>query len=317
MTSHTYGILLALAGFAIYSAHDVLIKLLGGAYSPFQVVFFSVFFAFPLTSLMLIGEAEPATLRPVHPWWMAARTLAIVVASGCAFYAFSVLPLADTYAILFSMPIFVTLLAIPLLGERVRLRRGIAIAVGLAGVLIVLRPGQAALTLGHATALVAALCSALAATIVRKTGRDERSVTMLLYPSLATFVVMGATLPFVYVPMEGLHFAMSAMIALFAFVAMLMMIGAYKRTEAAVIAPMQYSQMVWAVIYGWLIFDEWPGINTAIGVILIIASGIYIVFRESRGGSSRTTPVLETRSRPGTPGIPRISQALRLFGWLR
>ena len=192
MTGQTKGILIALAGFALYAAHDVLIKLLGGSYSPFQIVFFSVLFAFPLTSLMLIGEAEPATLRPVHPWWMVLRTTAVVIASGASFYAFSALPLADTYAILFSMPILVTLLAIPILGERIRLHRGLAILVGLIGVVIVLRPGDSALTLGHFAALVGASCSALAATIVRKTGRNERAVTLLLYPTLATFVVMGA-----------------------------------------------------------------------------------------------------------------------------
>ncbi|MFD2853975.1 DMT family transporter [Seohaeicola zhoushanensis] len=259
MSGQTSGILYALAGFAIYALHDVFIKLLGGTYSPFQVVFFSVLFAFPLTSLMLIREAEPATLRPVHPWWMAARTLAIVIASGASFYAFSTLPLADTYAILFSMPILVTLLAIPILGERIHLHRGIAILMGLIGVVIVLRPGDSALTLGHLAALVGASCSALGAVIVRRTSRDERPVTLLLYPMLATFAVMGAMLPVVYHPMEGRDFAMSAAIAAMAFAGMLLMIMAYKRAEAALVAPMQYSQMIWAVIYGWMIFGEWPG----------------------------------------------------------
>ena len=83
---------------------------------------------------------------------------------------------------------------------------------------------------------------------------------------------------------------------------MLMMIEAYKRTEAALVAPMQYSQILWAILYGWLIFDELPGPSTAIGVALIIASGLYIVFREARGGASQNRPVLETRSRAATPG---------------
>ena len=317
MGSQTLGILIALAGFAVYALHDVIIKLLGGSYAPVQIVFFSVLFAFPLTTMMLIGDPAPATLRPVHPWWMAVRTVAVVVASVSAFYAFSVLPLADTYAILFAMPILVTLLAVPMLGETVRLRRGIAIVVGLVGVVVVLRPGEAELTLGHAAALVGATCSALAATIVRKTGRDERSVGLLIYPTLGTFALMGVALPFFYHPMEGLHLAMNALLAVLAFSAMLMMIEAYKRTEAALVAPMQYSQILWAILYGWLIFDELPGPSTAIGVALIIASGLYIVFREARGGASQNRPVLETRSRAATPGIPRVGFGLRRFGRTR
>lgn len=317
MHGQTQGILLALTAFAIYAAHDTLIKLLGGAYSPFQIVFFSVLFSFPLTSVMLMRDRAPGTLRPVHPWWMAVRTVSIVIASGAAFYAFSALPLADTYAILFAMPILVTLLAIPILGERVRLRRGIAIVTGLIGVGIVLQPGQSELTLGHGAALVAAFGSALASTIVRRIGSDERSVVMLLYPSVATFVVMGAILPATYSPMAGIDFALSAMIAVLAFAAMLFMIEAYKRAEAAIVAPMQYSQILWAIFYGWLLFDEWPGWTTFAGVGLIIASGLYIVFREARGGASQNTPVLRTRSRVGTPAAPRISTALRLFGLLK
>lgn len=317
MTSQTRGIVLALLAFSLYAAHDTLIKLLGGGYSSFQIVFFSVLFSFPLSTVMLIREAEPSTLRPVHPWWMALRTLAIVIASATAFYAFSALPLADTYAILFSMPILITLLAIPILGERIRLHRGIAIVIGLIGVAIVLKPGQSDLTIGHAAALVAAVCSALAGTIVRKIGRDERSVVMLIYPAVATFLVMGATMPLVYRPMEGVDFAMNGLIAVLAFAAMLLMIEAYKRAEAAVVAPMQYSQILWAVFYGWLLFDEWPGPRTFVGVSLIICSGLYIVFREARGGTSEHTPVLRTRSRAATPAAPRISTGLRLIRWKR
>lgn len=311
MTGQTRGLLLALAAFALYAAHDVLIKLLGGVYSPFQVVFFSVLFSFPLSTVMLMHDAEPGTLRPSHPWWMALRTLAIVCASGAAFYAFSVLPLADTYALLFAMPILVTLLAIPILGERVRLRRGLAICAGLLGVVVVLRPGQADLHIGHAAALLAAFCSALASVVVRRVGRAERAVSMMLYPAMATFLVMGAAMPFVYRPMAAADMGLNALIALLAFAAMLLTIDAYRRAEAALVAPMQYSQMLWALLYGWLLFGEWPDGVTLLGVALIIASGLYIVFRETRGGASAHTPVLRTRSRIGTPAAPRISAMLR------
>src|SRR6056297_1436415 len=124
MSGNAKGALLALLAFGVFSTHDVFVKILGGIYSPFQIVFFSVLLSFPLATVMLMRDAKPGTLVPVHPWWMALRTGAAVVTGVTAFYAFSVLPLAQVYAILFASPLLITLLAIPILGERVGIRRG-------------------------------------------------------------------------------------------------------------------------------------------------------------------------------------------------
>ncbi|MEE4187897.1 MAG: DMT family transporter, partial [Roseobacter sp.] len=195
------GALFALAAFGFFALHDVIIKVLGGAYSPIQIVFFSVVFSFPLATLFLLRDTTTGTLIPVHPWWMAARTVAAVITGFCAFYAFSVLPLAQVYAILFAAPLIITILAIPILGERVRLQRWIAVFIGLCGVMIVLRPGQQDMELGHLAALTSAVCGAFASIVVRKIGRDERTVVIMLYPMMANFLVMAALLPLVYVPM--------------------------------------------------------------------------------------------------------------------
>lgn len=305
--SSAAGALLALVAFGIFATHDVVVKYLGGFYLPFQVVFFSTLMGFPLVTLMLIGDSTDGNLRPRHPWWTALRTGAAVITGVSAFYAFATLPLAQVYAILFAAPLLITLLAIPILGETVRLRRGVAVAVGLIGVLIVLRPGAVEFELGHLAALTAAASSALASIIVRKIGSEERSAVLLLYPMLANFLSMGAVLPLVYKPMPFLHFASLGLIALLAFVAMLLVIAAYRRAEAVIVAPMQYSQILWATGYGYFLFGETPDLYTALGAAVIIASGIYIVFRESRLGGSRT-PVLRTRSRPETGTAPRVSQ---------
>ena len=172
--------LLALAAFALYATHDVVIKYLGALYSPFQILFYSVLLGFPMVTIMLMGDRTDGNLRPKHPWWTALRTVMVVVTGTSAFFAFTLLPLAQTYAILFAMPLLITLLAIPLLGERVGPRRGVAVAVGLAGVLIVLRPGSGDLGLGHLAALIAALSGAVAAVIIRKIGDAERSAVLLL-----------------------------------------------------------------------------------------------------------------------------------------
>lgn len=309
-SSNTRGALLGLLAFGIFATHDVIVKYLGGTYAPFQIVFFSVLFGFPIVTFLLLRDATEANLRPNHPWWIAARTAASVVTGVCAFYAFTVLPLAQTYAILFAAPLLITVLAIPMLGETVGWRRGVAVAVGLVGVIVVLQPGQTDLTLGHAAALLAAFSGAFASLIMRKIGRKERSVVMLLYPMIANFVLMGGIMPFVYVPMPGQDLAAVAVVAAMALTASACLIFAYRTAPAIMVAPMQYSQILWATLFGLVLFDEGLEAATVIGSTIIIVSGIYIVLREERGGGSSTTPVLRTRSRAGTPSGLRVAPFL-------
>jgi drug/metabolite transporter (DMT)-like permease len=311
MGSNTKGALVGLLGFAIFATHDVIVKYLGATYSPFQILFFSVMFGFPLISFMLVHDAKAENLRPHHPWWTALRTVSILVSSTCVFYAFSVLPLTQTYSILFSVPLIITLLSIPLLGERVGIHRGAAVVVGLAGVLIVVRPGAVPLEWGHLAAFVGAFGSALASIIVRKIGRDERDLVLLLYPMLGSFLVMGALMPFDYKPMPLRDLAAIAVLSLLGFIALNCMIGAYKRAEAAIVAPMQYSQILWATLYGVIFFNEQPERITMLGAAIIIVSGLYIVLRESRANVSKNTPVLRTRSRIAAGTYFRIGPRLR------
>lgn len=307
VSSNVKGAVLALIAFGLFSTHDVFIKTLGATYSPVQIVFFSVLLSFPLATIMLMRDAKPGTLVPVHPWWMAVRTIGAVVTGVSAFYAFSALPLTQTYAILFATPLLITVLSIPILGETVRLQRWMAVIVGLIGVMVVLRPGSTDLTLGHAAAILAAFGGAFASIVVRKIGAEERPVVMLLYPMVANFVVMGAALAFVYKPMPIEHLGLLAIISLMAWIAGRIIIAAYQTGEAAIVAPMQYSQILWATAYGLLFFGETTDLYTALGATIIIASGLFIVFRESRSGASKNMPVLRTRSRIGTPSTLRLS----------
>ena len=312
MTANVRGAIFALLAFGVFSTHDVFVKILGGIYSPIQIVFFSVLLSFPLATVMMMRAATPGTLLPRHPWWMAARTVAATATGVTAFYAFSVLPLAQTYTILFAMPLLITILSIPVLGETVRLRRWIAVLVGLAGVIIVLQPGSTPLSLGHAAALVAAVGGSVASIVVRKIGQDERKVVLLIYPMCANFAVMGCALPFVYREMPIEHFGMLAVIALFAWIAGRLIVEAYQAGEAVIVAPMQYSQILWATGFGILFFGERPSLNTMIGAAVIIGSGLYIVLRESSSDASETTPVLRTRSRVETGTSLRIGPVLRM-----
>jgi len=312
MQSNLRGALLSLAAFGLYATHDVVVKYLGGSYSAFQTMFFSGLMGFPLVTILLLSDRRDGTLIPRHPWWTALRTVSAVVTGVLGFYAFSKLPLAQCYAIFFAMPLLITLMAIPMLGEKVGIRRGIAVLVGLVGVLIVLRPGGGeGFSYGHLAALGAATTGSLNSVIVRKIGRDERSVVLMLYPMVLTFLAMGATMPFVYQPMPVTDLALTAVMAFLGMLGALASIAAYRMAPAVIVAPMQYSQIIWAALYGWLFFRETVDLYTAAGSAVIIASGIYIVLREGTPLVSQNRPVLENRSRMELGTLPRISSWLR------
>ncbi len=305
------GAFYALAAFAVFSTHDVVIKFLGGTYAPFQIIFFSTLFSFPLVMFMLIRDRSEGHLRPVHPWWTLFRTLAAMCNTLAAFYAFSVLPLAQVYALIFATPLVITILSIPVLGERVGFHRWAAVVMGLVGVMVVLRPGTTEITPGHLAALSCAGFGAFASVVVRKVGREERTAVLMLYPLIANFLVMGLAMTFFYKPLPLLDLGGIGMVSILGFSGGVILIFAYRASEAAIVAPMQYSQIIWATIFGYFIFGEKVDLPTVVGAGIIILSGLYIVFRESRGGHSENTPVLRTRSRASSAASFRISPFVR------
>lgn len=306
------GALLALLSMGIYSTHDVIIKLLGASYPALQVLFFSALLSFPPLAVLLLRDRTHGNLRPRNPFWVGLRSFCIVASGVGGFYAFSVLPLAQVYSILFAAPLLVTVLSIPLLGEKVGLHRLLAVIAGLCGVLIVLRPGMTPLSLGHLAALMGASASAMAAIAVRKLGRSERTVILLLWPMIGNFLLTGASLSLAYRPMELGDLALTGVIAVLGLTAGFLLILAYQAGEAANVAPMQYSQMLWAVGYGWFLFDEHPDLPTIAGAGLIIASGLYILMRE-RLGTSRLRPASEARLSNEPVTQPRWSLLQRLL----
>jgi len=304
------GALFALAGFATFALHDALIKSLVG-YSPFQILFFAVLFSYVPFSLSLVAAREKGHLRPVHTGWVIVRTTSMVLSAMGGFFAFRTLPLTEAYALLFAMPVVITLLAIPLLGERVRLFRWFAIGLGLVGVLIVLRPGASTLGVGHLAALLAVLAGATTATTTRKIGGRERSATLIVYPLLANVLITGAMQYFVYRPMPLVDLARMAGIGVLTIVAQYLIIMAYRAAPAALVAPFQYSQMLWAVFYGYFWFGEIPETRVYVGASVIIAAGMLILWREARGGTSRYSPVLRTRNLRVPPATVRPAESER------
>ena len=312
LTANVRGALLQLAAMGLYATHDVVIKSLGAIYPAMQILFFASLLSFPLVSIVLMRDPQPGTLRPANPGWVILRTLCAVVAGMAGFYAFSTLPLTQVYAILFTTPLLITILSIPLLGEKVGWHRWAAVIVGLTGVLIVLRPGGQEIQLGHMAAMAGAVASALAAVIIRRLGRAERPMVLMMWPMLGNFFATGAALSVAYQPMELVHLAMTGIIAGLGLMGGFLVIMAYRTGEAAIVAPMQYSQILWATGYGWFLFGEGVDPATLLGAGVIIASGLYIVWRESRGVSANR-PATSARLRTETVTAPKSTILQRLW----
>jgi len=289
----------ALLAFAVFSTADALIKSIE-AVPVFQVVFFVVLFSFVPFVLFLAVDGTERSLRTRLPGLVALRCLSSVVGLLCVFYAFGNLPMAEVYSLLFAAPIIITLLAIPILGERVRLFRWLAIFLGMFGVLIVLQPDGSSFSINHLAALGAACCTAVSSVVTRKIGSREHSVTLILYPMLTNVVVTGIATVFLYVPIPGDVLLRLCAIGLLNVVAQALMIHAYRESEAQFVAPMQYSQMLWALVFGALIFHESVDRTVLLGSAVIVCSGLMFIWRELV--ASVKQPVLRTRNTRVTGG---------------
>ena len=284
MPPNLKGALLGLAGMGLFACADVTIKALGAGYDPFQILFFAGLMSVPLLAGMAMADPAAASLRPCRPGLMALRCCIVVLNGICGTYAFSTLPLAQCYAIFFTMPIFITLLSAVILGEKIDTPRGLAVVAGLIGVVVALDPGTSALQWGHAVALAGAVFGAANYVMIRISGGVERTVVMILYPVMLQLVVAAVALPLVYVPMPLVDLGLAALMAGLAFAGYLAIIAAYRHAPGIVVAPMQYSQILWAAILGALLFDEVMSLRTVAGVVIIVAAGVVIVTRPDRTG---------------------------------
>lgn len=274
------GVLLGLAGFGLFSVADATIKFLGGSYHPVQIVAFAGLFTLPLIGLLWLTSRP--SLMPRHPWLMLIRTLALIANSLLVTYAFTAMPLAEAYAIFFTLPLVLTLAAWPVLGDRVDAMGGVAVVLGLIGVILALNPGRVAFDIAHLAAVAGMLMAVVHYLIVRKVGEAEASVVMLLWPILATTVTAMALLPGRYLPMPAADIAALAGVSVTGMGGTLLMFAAYRAAPPVVVAPTQYSQIAFAALFGALFFDEPMTADTALGMVVIAVAGILVLARQDR-----------------------------------
>ena len=190
--------------------------------------------------------------------------------------------MAEAFAITFAGPIFITALSVPILGERVGVRRWSAVLVGLVGVVMILRPGAAVFQPEALWALTAALCYAFVMLTTRKLARRDGTLTILFWTAFSSTLITAGALPFDWTPPTAVDWGLFALLGLTGSCTMFLMAQAYRHAPAAVVAPFDYTLLIWGVILGWLIWQELPDPGIWPGVAVLVASGLYIIYRETR-----------------------------------
>jgi drug/metabolite transporter (DMT)-like permease len=225
----------------------------------------------------LAATGQLARLRSARPGLQLARGVLLVLSTLLFFTSLTVLPLADANAIGFAMPLFVAALAVPMLGERLEMTRLIAILVGLAGALIIVRPGSDLFTPYALLPLGMAVCNAFYQILTRKVAGVEHPLTSLIWGAIVGAALMSLAAPLVWTPLQAAwHGALILLIGVFASVGHFLLIRAYEHASASLLAPYTYSALIWAMLAGWLVFGDFPDGMSLVGMGIIVASGLFI-----------------------------------------
>ncbi len=271
-------ILLAVLFFAIV---DATAKWLGRDYEPAQIVFLRyVFGLLPVVAFVWRGGGLSA-LRTRRPGLHALRALLVFVALFTFFSGLRRMPLAEAIAIAFTAPLFITALSAPLLAEPVGVRRWAAVLIGFMGALVMVRPGAAGFRVEALWILAAALSFALAMLLTRRMTRSETNVAMLAYTTLGAGLAGLPLMPFLWRAPAGGDIWLFGLIGLVGGTAAYFVIAAYRNAPAAVVAPFEYTALVWGAILGWILWREQPEPLVWTGAAIIMLSGLYITHREA------------------------------------
>lgn len=280
-SSLTSAVLLMLAAVLLFALMDAGLKLLSSQYPPLQVAALRGLSSLPLVTLWVLATVPAHSLLRVHwPLHLLRGALGIAMMAGFV-YGLRTMPLSTAYAITFVAPLLVTAMAGPLLKERVGAGRWIAIVIGLVGVLVILRPtGEGMLTGGGLAILIAAICYALGAVTVRMLAQRDSTQAMVFW--FVVLLSLGAwllALP-AWKPLQPAHGWIIAGVGISGSLAQVALTEAFRRGEASLIAPLEYTALVWGVLLDMALWSVLPDGVTWIGAGIIVASGLYLLRRE-------------------------------------
>lgn len=288
-----HSILCVLAASATFTIGSGVVKALTAEFPVLEIVAFRSFVGFLAMLPVLARHGGLSAMATRHPRGHLLRTFYGFIGTVTAVYGYAVLPLVTVTALGFAMPLFLTILSVPLLHERVGWRRASAVLVGLCGVLIMLRPwqtgaGQAAPSYAVAVVLAGVVTWALSMITIRRMGEaGERNVTIVAWYSLGTAVLaaIGAVPGWIMPTMPQLGALVIA--GLLSGMAQLLMTQGYRGGETTLVAPFEYGAIIYATVLGIVIWGEWPDAWSVLGVVVLVGAGLYVWRREVTLGIRR------------------------------
>lgn len=291
------GIALKILSVTVFTLMATCIKAAAPAIPPGQAVFFRSTFAIPVILAWLAWKNDLrhglGTTDPMGHLW---RGLVGVSAMGLGFTALGLLPFPEAIAIGYAAPLLTVIFAAMFLGEKVRVFRVSAVVLGLVGVVIVLSPRLTLTsleatsqlqTIGAMAAVLAAVFAALAQVFVRKLVQTEATAAIVFYFSLTAAVLSFVTLPFGWTVPNGTQAALLISAGLFGGVGQILLTESYRFADVSVIAPFEYASMLFALAIGYWLFAEIPTWTMLGGATLVVAAGLFIIWREHRLGLER------------------------------
>ena len=289
------GIALKVTSVIAFTMMAALIKA-AGRVPPGEIVFFRSFFAiFPIIFYLVLTGTFATALKTQDPFGHIWRGFIGVSAMGFGFYAITRLPLPEVTALGFASPLFVVLLSALFLNEKVRIYRWSAVLVGLIGVIIISWPRltvfQTSLgldeTYGALSTIAGAFLAAVAMLIVRRLVKTEETQTIVLYFSISASLFALLTIPFGWIALNPPQIMFLVTAGMIGGVAQILLTESYRHAEASVLAPFEYSSILLAIIIGYFVFSEMPTAYTLTGSGVVVAAGIFIIFRERALGLQR------------------------------
>ena len=277
-----FGIVSILVAVFLFAIADALAKWLGQSYEPIQIVFLRYVFGLIPVALLVWHGGGLGALRTRRPVMHGLRALVTFTALLLLFTGLRRLPLAEAISVAFTAPLFVTALSGPLLGEPVQARHWAAVLVGFLGALIVIQPGTGGFQVESLIVVASALCFALSALITRRMSRTETNVALLAYTTIGAGLASLPIMPFVWRPPAPDHLWLFLAIGLIGGTAAYFVIQAYRNAPPAIVAPFDYTALIWAALFGWIVWQDRPEPPVWLGAAIIAASGLYITHREAR-----------------------------------
>jgi drug/metabolite transporter (DMT)-like permease len=272
---------LMLMAVAAFSAMDALLKYFATRYPSMEVAFLRGLASLPFMALPALIRGQYRELLPGRFWMHLLRGALMVVMLAGFVYAVRTLSLASAYSIFLAEPLIVTALSGPLLGERVGWRNWIAIGVGLIGVVVILRPSASSfVTLGALAALIAATAYALSVLALRAIAHSDSTTRVVMWTVGLMTVITGLIAVPGWVPVESQHVKWLVLLGVCGAIGQLLLTEAFRSAPPAIVAPFEYTALLWGILIDWTVWSVLPAARVYIGGGIVMASGLYLVWHE-------------------------------------